>query len=154
MLCQRIVYLLGIGLGIMLPLANVAADTVTYRGTGTFVASRVLMPLANGGAAIQLINETVATIEPSESGFIFGDCSGLAYTSPEANFTVTVYCTFTETGNDSFDVKGEAVNGRGKAEIIGGSGKWAGATGTGAFKRLWAEGPRGSYEYEFVITTP
>ena len=110
--------------------------------------------LANGGAAIHLSNQTVATITPSESGFIFGDCAGLGYLSPESAYEVHVFCTFTETGNDSFDIKGEGGVKGGSVEIIGGSGKWIGATGTGTFTRKWADGPRGSYDYEFHITTP
>ena len=134
--------------------AALAGETVTYHGTGTFVATRALMPLANGGAAVHLSNETVATISPSEPGFIFGDCVGLGYLSPEAEYEVNVFCTFTETGDDSFDVKGEGGVKGGSVEIIGGSGKWSGATGTGTFTRKWADGPRGSYDYEFRITTP
>ncbi len=131
-----------------------AGETVTYRGTGTFVATRTLMPLANGGAAIHLSNQVVATIAPSEPGFIFGDCAGLGYLSPDSAYEVHVFCTFTETGNDSFDVKGEGGVKGGGVEIIGGSGKWMGATGTGTFTRKWADGPRGSFDYEFHITTP
>lgn len=42
----------------------------------------------------------------------------------------------------------------GNVEVIGGSGKWTGATGTGELKQKWTEGSRGSYEYTFDIATP
>ncbi len=55
---------------------------------------------------------------------------------------------------DSFDAHGQGDGIEGKVEIIGGSGKWTGATGTGTIKRKWAQGNRGTYEYEFTISTP
>jgi hypothetical protein len=131
-----------------------AGETVTYKGMGTYEVMRAVLPLANGGAAIQLSNNVVATISPSESGFIFGDCAGLGYLTVEGSYSGDVYCTFTETGDDSFDIKGTARGDSGSVEIIGGSGKWTGATGNGSIKRKYAAGDRGSYEYEFSITTP
>ena len=68
--------------------ATTAGETVTYKGTGTYEVMRSLLPLANGGAALHLMNNTVATIEPSESGFMDGDCAGLGYLSPEGEATV------------------------------------------------------------------
>lgn len=131
-----------------------AGEPVSYRGTGTYVVTRTVLPMANGGAAVQLINDTVATISPSESGFMFGDCAGLAYMSPIGNVNTNVYCTFSEHGADSFDLHGQGDGISGSVEIIGGSGKWAGATGTGTIKRKWAQDERGTYEYEFMIATP
>ncbi len=40
-----------------------AAGTTTYTGTGTYQIVRVLLPLANGGAAIQFLNDTTATFQ-------------------------------------------------------------------------------------------
>jgi hypothetical protein len=73
-----------------------AGETTVYRGTGHYVSTQVLLPLASGGAAIHLSNDTVATIEPSEIGFIFGECAGLGYTSAEGEFSSNAYCTFSE----------------------------------------------------------
>ncbi len=131
-----------------------AGEPVTYRGTGSYVVTRTVLPLASGGAAMHLINDIIATIAPSESGFIFGDCAGLAYLSATGDATTSVYCTFTETGSDSFDLHARGDGADGSVEIIGGSGKWAGATGTGAIKKKWAQDQRGTYEYEFKIATP
>ena len=39
-------------------------------------------------------------------------------------------------------------------EVLGGSGRFDGATGTGTLQPKYAEGYRGSYTYEFQITTP
>ncbi len=132
-----------------------AGEAVTYTGTGTYVASHLLMPLGNGGAAVTLTNRTVATISPSDPGFIFGECAGLGFMTAEGDMPETIfYCTFRETEEDSFDLKGLRGLEGGKAEVIGGSGKWAGATGTGTFQRKYQGGNRGSYNYELTITTP
>ena len=131
-----------------------AGETVTYKGMGTYEVMRALLPLANGGAAIHLSHNIVATIDPSESGFIFGDCAGLGYLTVEGSYSGALYCTFTETGDDSFDLKAITRDESGSVEIIGGSGKWADATGKGSVKRKYSAGNRGSYEYEFNITTP
>jgi hypothetical protein len=131
-----------------------AGESVTFRGTGTYVVVRTVLPMANGGAAVHLVNDTVATIAPSEIGFIFGDCAGLAYLSPTGKVDTNTYCTFSETAEDSFDAHGQGDGTEGKIEIIGGSGKWTGATGTGTIKRKWAQDNRGTYEYEFTISTP
>jgi hypothetical protein len=42
----------------------------------------------------------------------------------------------------------------GTVKIIGGSGKWAGASGDGTLEAKSADGYGGSYSYEFRITTP
>ena len=131
-----------------------AGETVTYKGMGTYEVMRAVLPLANGGAAVQLSNNVVATINPSESGFIFGDCAGLGYLTVEGRYSGDIYCTFTETGDDGFDIKGVMRDKSGSVEIIGGSGKWTGATGKGSIKRKYSAGNQGSYEYEFSITTP
>ena len=131
-----------------------AGETVTYRGTGSYVVTRTVLPLASGGAAVHLINDTIATIAPSESGFIYGDCAGLVFLPPTGNPSTSVYCTFNETGDDSFDLHARGDGTSGSVEIIGGSGKWAGATGSGTIKKKWAQDARGTYEYEFKIATP
>ncbi len=131
-----------------------AGETVTYEGMGTYDVMRAVLPMANGGAAIHLSHNIVATITPSETGFIFGDCAGLGYLTVEGRYSGALYCTFTETGDDSFDLKAVTRDDSGSVEIIGGSGKWADATGTGSVKRKYSAGNRGSYEYEFNISTP
>lgn len=131
-----------------------AGETVIYRGTGTYEAAQVLMPLANGDAVVHLTNDTIATIEPSERGFIFGDCAGLGFITAEGKLSTESYCTFHESNEDAFDLHNKVTGDRGTVEVIGGSGKWKGATGTGTLKRKFVEGDHGTYEYELKITTP
>lgn len=133
---------------------TLAAETITYSGTGTYDAVRILMPLASGGATIIITARTTATVAPSEPGFLFGQCTGLAYVSDKNVTSTNVYCTFTETGDDSFDIHAKLTDGKGGVDIVGGSGKWKGSTGTGKIKRKFESGSRGSYSYEFKISTP
>ncbi|ADJ27794.1 hypothetical protein [Nitrosococcus watsonii] len=131
-----------------------AGETVTYHGTGTYKATQILMPLANGDGILHLTNETIATIEPSERGFIFGDCAGLGHITAAGELSTESYCTFRESDEDAFDLHNKAKGGEGMLEVIGGSGKWEGATGTGTVKRKFTEGNHGTYEYELKIKTP
>ena len=127
---------------------------MTYKGTGTYQVHRSLLPLVNGGAALHLINEVVATIEPSETGFVYGDCASVGYLSPEGEPEINGYCSFRETGEDGFVLKTQSDLEGGKAKVIGGSGKWAGATGDLVMKRKHIGKDGGTYEYTMTITTP
>ena len=132
-----------------------AAETVIYKGTGTYTVTRALLPLANGGAALLLSIATVAAIEPSESGFMEGDCAGLSYADAQGSSTLKATCTFDVTTADGFaiSIDGDPVGGA-ATEVLGGRGKFSDATGTGTIRRKFVEGSRGSYEFEFEITTP
>jgi hypothetical protein len=132
-----------------------AAETVTVTGIGTFVSTSSTLPLANGGAAIHLVNEISATMAPSESGAFYGDCAGLGYRDGEGQLSVRAYCTFEENDSDGFALEASMQGGsEGKVEIIGGRGKWAGASGNGTLKAKSNEGYGGSFDYEFRITRP
>ena len=132
-----------------------AGETITYKGTGSATTSYALLPLSSGGAAVLLSNSSVATIEPSEKGFMDGECAGLGNMGPDNVISDgRVICTFDEGDGHSFDLKGEFAEGKGEVEVIGGSGKWKDATGTGTFKRKWVSGNRSTFEYEFKISTP
>jgi hypothetical protein len=130
------------------------AEELRYGGTGTFFASRVLMPLSNGGAAVKMDNEVVLSIDPSPTGFLFGECTGLGYISPDGTFTSTAYCTLREDDTHSMDVRAERAEGGASGTVIGGSGRWKGATGTVTMKSRFNDGARGSFDYQMVVNTP
>ncbi len=130
------------------------AETVTYKGTGTYSVVRALMPLSNGGAVLHLSHDTIATVEPSESGFMSGDCAGLGYISPEGEVSIDSICNFSLSSKDGLVLRNESGIEGAKVKVIGGSGKFEGATGSGTMKRKWVEGNRGSYDYEVKVTTP
>ena len=130
--------------------AGASAEPVTFTGSATYTAQRELLPLSNGGAAVHVTNRVIGTLTPSDSsGFIFGDCAGLAYISPEGEVTIDNLCTFMENDTDGFTIRGRAGVEGGKSEVIGGTGRFEGATGQGRMRRTWLEGNRGSVEYEF-----
>ena len=147
--------LVSLGLGSLAHEDVSAGETVTYSGVGTFVANRSTLPLANGAAAFQLANDVVATIAPSESGVLYGDCAGLGYADAKGEYSARAFCTFSETETDGFVIDASVEPGvGGTVKIIGGSGKWAGATGDGILEAKADDGYGGSYSYEFRITTP
>jgi len=130
--------------------ASAGAETVTFTGSATYTAQRELLPLSNGGAAVHVTNRVIGTLSPSDSsGFITGDCAGLAYISPQGDVSIDNLCTFMENDEDGFTLRGRAGVEGGKSEIIGGTGRFEGATGQGRMRRTWLEGNRGSVEYEF-----
>jgi hypothetical protein len=132
----------------------ILAETIIYRGTGTYTATQVLMPLANGDAAVHLTNNTVATLEPSESGFMTGQCAGLGFLAANGSYQADLYCTFAENEENRLNLKGVTNLDLTKFEVIGGTGKWQNATGIGTLRPKFVNGNRGSYDYELQITIP
>jgi hypothetical protein len=103
----------------------------------------------------QLSNDVVATIEPSESGVLYGDYAGLGYADVGGEYSARAICTFAETETDGFAIDATVEPGVGDiVKILGGSGKWAGATGDGTLEAKTADTYGGSYSCEFRITTP
>ena len=88
-----------------------AGQTVVYKGTGSYVATKALMPLGSGGAAVHMSNKIIATIEPSEVGFMHGTCAGMGHISDVGDDSMQAYCTFEEKRGDIFDIKATGVKG-------------------------------------------
>jgi hypothetical protein len=64
-----------------------------------------------------------------------------------------VYCTLYEDVTDAFDLKGKVHKGEGSFEVIGGSGRFAGATGTAKYKRHGDAGADGTGVIEVKMQT-
>ena len=118
-----------------------AGQTAKY--TGTVYASPVkhLMPLGNGDAV--LIIEVAGIVALSGNPPTMGTltCSGMGLQKADNNLSTDFYCNIKENGEDSFDLKGKATEtadgqSQGSFDVVGGSGKWANATGKGKFNRL------------------
>ncbi len=133
--------------------AAIAAAT-TIKGKGTYFVQRELMPLVDGGAVVHTTASTVASSDASDGGVLFGECAGIAHLSSEGKAKGRVYCNFSEGGKDAFVVEADMRLEGGDVRIIGGSGKFDGATGSGMLKRTGESGGSGTYTYEFSITTP
>lgn len=131
-----------------------AAETVTYTGTGTYESLRLLMPLANGGAVVNVSVDTTATIAPSEVGFLHGNCSGLIRISTKDIESATAVCSFREHDQDAFDVELSFSGDHAKVSVLGGSGRWKDASGDGTLTRKYVQGNHGTYQYTFNISTP
>ncbi len=131
-----------------------AGETVTYTGSGTYVSSQLTMDLGNGGTVFGARNQGVATISTSPPTLLFAKCLGLGLITGDDDYTADVYCTFRANDQDSFDVKAKTGAKGGTAEVIGGSGKWAGATGTARMNRTSQAENGGTYTFELEITTP
>ncbi len=115
--------------------AVVAAENIKYTGTIYAVSNQALMPMGNGdGVVISQVNGVSAMSGNPPS--LFGiRCVGMGIIDEESMANIDVYCTFKENETDSFDLKGTIKQGQGDLKVIGGSGKFSGATGKGTFKR-------------------
>ncbi len=115
--------------------AVVVAENIKYTGTVYAISVQSLMPLGNGDGVV--ISEVIGVSAmsgnpPSLFGF---NCAGMGLADAEGKANIDIYCTFKENENDSFDIKGKVKQGTAKLKVIGGSGKFAGATGKGTYKR-------------------
>ena len=116
-----------------------AGQTTKY--TGTVYASPVkhLMPLGNGDAV--LIIEVAGIVALSDNPPTMGTlaCTGMGLQKADNTTSTDFYCNLKQNDEDSFDFKGNATEtddkSKGSFDVIGGSGKWANATGKGKFKR-------------------
>jgi hypothetical protein len=81
-------------------------------------------------------------------------CVGLGYLPPDGDHAMDFYCTFSANDEDRFDVKGTDGPKGGTATVIGGSGKWQGATGSGTFMREASTETTGSSSFQLELSIP
>ena len=94
---------------------------------------------ASGGTVVTANATGVAamTTGANTNPILFGlRCSGLGFAPSEKSGDIDFYCTFMENDVDQFDVKGTEQSGETKITVIGGSGRWEKATGSGTLKRI------------------
>ena len=142
-----------ISMVMVLMIANTAmAATETLTGRVYATATHTLMPMGSGNAAIS--EEIVGIVAiGGDSPLIYNlTCIGLGIQDTENKFINNVYCTFKRNDNDSFDIEGKVIDGKGNLKVIGGSGKYAGATGKGSYVRS-ADGGEGLGLVKFKIKT-
>ncbi len=133
---------------------TVSAGTKTYNGTGNFESQNLTMTLGNGNTVYSAQSQGIATISTDPPTLLNAKCMGLGLITGENAFGAKVYCTFSHNDNDSFDLLADSGPKGGTAKIIGGSGKWDGATGSVQFIRTSTRENGGSFSYEMTITTP
>jgi hypothetical protein len=114
------------------------------------------MPMANGGTVVTAnVTGVGAMITASVSNPILLKlrCSGLGYTVNNTG-NIEFYCTFMENEVDQFDVKGTETSGETAITVIGGSGRWVNATGSGTLKRASTGTNSSNTTFELTIETP
>jgi len=119
-------------------LAAQAASAETIEYTGRIYADRSanLLPLGNGTGAMTVEAAGIAAMSGNPPSVFKLGCAGLGLVDSAGEATMDVYCTFYEDDTDAFDIKGKVHKGEGSFDVIGGSGRFAGATGTAKYKRL------------------
>jgi len=145
-----------VALCLVFPAAG-SADSKTFTGTAATTSTQVQMPLANGATVI-IANATgvaAMTGESAPSPILLGlRCSGLGYVINESEGNIELYCTFMANAVDQFDVKGSEKSGETVITVIGGSGRWANATGSGTLKRTSTSENSSRSTFNLTINTP
>jgi hypothetical protein len=130
------------------------AETVEISGSLRTTVAKTLMPLGNGGSVITASNHGVAAISTSPPTLMDVKCVGMGHLPPEGDHATDFYCTFSANEEDRLDLKGTDGPAGGTATVIGGSGKWQGATGGGTFTRESSTETTSSSTFQLKLTTP
>ena len=131
-----------------------AEERNTYKGMGRSSGTEHTMSLANGETVVWATSEGVATISTDTPALLNTKCVSLGLIDTKNKYSSDFYCTMRENNKDSFDLKGKEFSKEGTFQIIGGSGKWKGATGSGKFKLVTYDEHAGAYTFEMTVTTP
>jgi len=112
-----------------------AAQTENMSGRIYAQSNRNLLPLGNGDG-VQIISTDGVIAMSGEPPTIYGiTCAGMGIVDLDGNIDMNVYCTITATGDDVLDILGTLKgDGSGGIKVIGGSGKYEGATGSGSYR--------------------
>lgn len=125
-----------LGFAILFLLAQGAgAGSIEYTGRVYADRSANLLPLGNGNGAMTVEAAGIAAMSGNPPSVFKLGCAGLGLVDSAGEATMDVYCTFYENDTDAFDLKGKVHKGEGSFDVIGGSGRFAGATGTAKYKR-------------------
>lgn len=131
------------------------AGNLTYKGSAQTTAQKSLLPLASGDTVVTSASHGVAAISTDPPTILTVKCAGLGTLKANDEFSGDAYCTFSANDTDRLDVKGsERPGSPATLEVIGGSGKWAGARGTGVFTRVGSEGEHNFFNFEIELTAP
>ena len=142
---------------LMLGSNNVIAQTEILKGRVYVSSTKSLLPLGNGDGVLSLMAVGMAALTEKDLPSIFElACVGMGLEDEESKADIDLYCTFRKNQTDSFDIRGDFIDGSGGTlEIIGGSGKYSGATGSGNYKPIdpSASGEEGQGIIELQIIT-
>ena len=140
---------------VSVPLAEIeAGEKVTYTGSGRVFGSETSMTLGNGNIVKMLRSEGIATISTNPPSLLDMKCVGMGLLTTDNQYKGEYYCTLSENDADSLDIQGTEDAKRGTASVIGGSGKWKGATGGGDFKLVSTNDDLSTFTYKLTVTIP
>ena len=123
--------------GLVLSHSVYAAQTTKYTGTVYAAPVKNLMPLGNGDGVLIMQSAGVVAMSGDPPTMHILTCSGMGLEKADETTITDFYCNLQENTADSFDIKGTiGGDGAGGFTVIGGSGKWAGASGKGEFARV------------------
>ena len=149
------IYKAGLILLMSILLANpVTAETMKYTGTIHASSNKSLMPLANGNGVLLLEASGIAALSGKPPSVLAVKCSGMGMVDAKSKAKTDFYCSFTESEEDGFDVKGIIHDESGNFDVIGGSGKWSLAKGKGKFVQVIKTSAGSKNVFEMEITTP
>ena len=132
-----------------------AGQTSEYTGTVYATPVKHLMPLGNGDGVLIMQSSGIVAMSSSPPTIHALSCVGMGLEKPDESITTDFYCTLKENTEDSFDIKGSVGGeGAGGFDVIGGSGKWAGATGRGEFVRVVESEQGNKTVFQVEITVP
>ena len=143
------------GLAFILCLSgNVSAgETTKYTGTLYANPTKSLLPLGNGNGVMLVEASGIAALSGNPPAIFAVICAGMGVVDAESNATTDFYCNMKESEEDSFDIRGSIKEKKGVFDVIGGSGKWSGATGKGKFDQAMVSDEGSKNILELEITT-
>jgi len=118
-----------------------AGQTTKYIGTVYATPVKHLMPLGNGDAVLIIEIAGIVALSDNPPTLSALTCSGMGLEKADSSTSTDFYCNIKASDEDSFDLKGKATEtadgqSQGSFDVVGGSGKWANATGKGKFNRI------------------
>jgi hypothetical protein len=157
---KRVKFMLSAVMIALLCATGSASAKETTKYTGTVYGHPVihLMPLGNGDGIVIVEITGIVALSGNPPTVNTLSCSGMGLQKVNNNITTNFYCNVKENTEDSFDIKGLAseINGKssGSFDVVGGSGKWSGATGKGKFLRVLQTEAGNKTVMEMSITVP
>jgi hypothetical protein len=125
--------------------------------SGTYsevVMSTQELVLANGSTVLYISTKGSGTFgDPANPGILTGDCVVSAVINADGSYGGdTGYCNWAH-GDEGTYVGNFTTgsDGKGTYDVVGGSGKWEGATGSGTYEGTWDAGDKFGGTYQVTI---
>jgi hypothetical protein len=139
--------------------ASAEAGTLKFKGEGATFVDFKIWDMADGSQAQNFVSQVVTTVVDGDmkDSTLSGICYGTGRITKAAPWTGFHHCTFSLSAEDAYSIEARDDEKGGRFTVIGGKGKFAGATGGGAFQYLWGDtqyGDKLKWASDVEITTP